>query len=125
MYSVAVKQDFIARHFLFGGDWGAENQKHSHHYQIEVLVEGNNLDEHGYLVDIDRIKTELNLVISHFRDRVLNELFEFKDMNPSIEHLARIIHQELFAHIPTQGIYSSSIKVWEDASAWAAYREER
>ena len=37
-YTLAVKRDFVARHFLFGADWGAENQLHSHHYQVEVAV---------------------------------------------------------------------------------------
>ena len=25
MYTVAVRRDLIARHYLIGGDWGAEN----------------------------------------------------------------------------------------------------
>ena len=25
MYTVSVKQDLIAQHYLIGGDWGAEN----------------------------------------------------------------------------------------------------
>ena len=40
MYSLAIRRDFVAQHYLIGGDWGAENQKHSHHYQVEVQVEG-------------------------------------------------------------------------------------
>ena len=40
MYTVAVSREFIAHHFLVGGDWGRENQKHSHHYRIELQLEG-------------------------------------------------------------------------------------
>jgi 6-pyruvoyltetrahydropterin/6-carboxytetrahydropterin synthase len=43
MYTVAVKRDFVAQHFLVGGDWGAENQKHSHHYEVELQLEGATL----------------------------------------------------------------------------------
>ena len=32
MYTLGIKRDFIARHFLIGGDWGAENLPNSHHY---------------------------------------------------------------------------------------------
>jgi 6-pyruvoyltetrahydropterin/6-carboxytetrahydropterin synthase len=32
MYTVAVRRDFIAQHYLIGGDWGAENELHAHHY---------------------------------------------------------------------------------------------
>ena len=40
MYAVAVSRDFVAQHFLIGGDWGAENESHSHHYRVEVGLEG-------------------------------------------------------------------------------------
>ncbi len=124
MYTVAVKTDFSAQHFLVGGDWGAENQKHTHHYAIEVLLTGNSLNEHGYLLDIDVVKRELNRVTSYFRDSTLNELAEFGCINPSIEHLARVIHGMLFGRIHDSRISTTCVKVWEDAEAWASYREE-
>ena len=40
MYTLAVRRDFIARHFLIGGDWGAENFPNSHHYVLELQLEG-------------------------------------------------------------------------------------
>ncbi len=30
MYRVAVRRRFTAFHHLIGGDWGSENQHHSH-----------------------------------------------------------------------------------------------
>ncbi len=30
MYSVSVRRNFIAQHYLIGGDWGPENELHSH-----------------------------------------------------------------------------------------------
>ena len=27
MYTIAIKSDFVAQHYLIGGDWGEENQK--------------------------------------------------------------------------------------------------
>ena len=47
MYTVTITRDFVAQHFLIGGDWGAENQWHSHHYKAEVRLEGATLDQHG------------------------------------------------------------------------------
>ncbi len=40
MYTVSVRRELIARHYLIGGDWGAENDPHSHPYVIEVRLEG-------------------------------------------------------------------------------------
>ena len=63
MYTVAVKRDFTAQHFLIGGDWGAENQWHSHHYRVEVQLHGAALDQHGYLVDIVEIEEKLEALL--------------------------------------------------------------
>ena len=52
MYTVGLLRAFVAQHRLIGGDWGKENQRHSHPYRLEVVFEGDSLDEHGYLIDI-------------------------------------------------------------------------
>ena len=99
MFTVAVKRDFVAQHFLIGGDWGAENFKHSHHYVLELQLTGETLDKHGYLVDIVDIEQHLDRIVDQYRDQTLNELPEFKGLNPSIEHFSRIICQTLAERI--------------------------
>src|SRR5438552_19214825 len=91
MYTLAVQRDFVAQHYLIGGDWGAENQLHSHHYRIELRLEGSTLDQHGYLVDIVDVEHHLNELVAHYRDHTLNDLPEFAGLNPSIEHFSRIL----------------------------------
>ena len=125
MYTVAVKRNFIAQHFLVGGDWGPENQKHPHHYQIELQLQGLELDQHGYLVDIVDIEKALDALAAYYRDRTLNELPEFKELNPSIEHFSRILCKALSAHIQARNIHSLMVKLWENEIAWAAYTIKR
>ena len=125
MYSVAVKRAFIAQHYLIGGDWGAENQKHSHHYQIELELQGSELDQHGYLVDIVDIEQALNALAAYYRDQTLNELPEFAGLNPSIEHFSRILCQALGAHIQAPNIHRVTVKLWENEIAWAAYHLDK
>jgi 6-pyruvoyltetrahydropterin/6-carboxytetrahydropterin synthase len=124
MYKLAVKKDFIAQHFLIGGNWGSENQKHSHHYRIEIQLKGKELDNHGYLVDIVKIRDSLDQLMSYYRDKTLNELPEFRDMNPSIENLARISYQLVSHSVRDTGISSLRVKVWEDEEAWVMYHED-
>jgi 6-pyruvoyltetrahydropterin/6-carboxytetrahydropterin synthase len=124
MYIVAVKRDFVAQHYLVGGDWGEENQRHSHHYQVEVELAGRNLDEHGYLVDIVDIETHLDALVAHYRDKTLNDLPEFAGLNPSIEHLSRIFCKKLQERIKAATLEALQVKIWETGIAWAAYREE-
>jgi 6-pyruvoyltetrahydropterin/6-carboxytetrahydropterin synthase len=124
MYTLAIKRDFVARHLLIGGDWGMENELHSHHYQLEVQVEGQNLDAHGYLVDIVALDAHLDGIVAYYRDRTLNELPEFVELNPSIEHFARIIGQDILGRLK-EPVRAVQVKIWENDIAWAAYRQQR
>jgi len=125
LYTVAVQRDFVAQHFLIGGDWGAENHPHSHHYRIELELHGESLDVHGYLVDIVEIEAMLDALVSRYRDQTLNELSEFTGLNPSIEHFSRILCQTLSAHIQAENIQAVTVRLWENEIAWASYRQER
>jgi 6-pyruvoyltetrahydropterin/6-carboxytetrahydropterin synthase len=125
MYSVAVKRDFVAQHFLIGGDWGAENEWHSHPYQVEVQLHGATLDKHGYLVDIVDINNNLEALIAQYRDKTLNDLPEFKGLNPSLEHFARLFCQTLSERIQAPNLSAIVVQMWENESTWAAYRQER
>lgn len=125
MYTVAVKRNFIAQHFLTGGDWGSENVKHSHHYQVEVQLEGEELDEHGYLMDIVDIENNLEGLADYYSDHLLNEIPEFQGINPSLEHFSRIFWQMLSKRIQAPNVNIISIKIWENDLAWASYRKER
>jgi len=124
MYTVAVKREFIARHFLIGGDWGDENEPHAHHYVVEVQLKGSRLDEHGYLTDICDIESALDKRVAYFRDKMLNELPEFEGLNPSIEHFARILCQSIAVNIQTHHLKTMSVKLWENEWAWSQYRED-
>jgi 6-pyruvoyltetrahydropterin/6-carboxytetrahydropterin synthase len=124
MYSVAVTRDFVAQHFLIGGDWGAENKRHSHHYRVEVQLEGLSLNQHGYLVDIVDVETHLEALVTRYRDKTLNGLPEFEGLNPSIEHFARILCQALSDRIRAPDLQAITVRLWENEIAWAAFRQE-
>lgn len=123
MYTVNVKRNFVAQHYLVGGDWGDENKKHSHHYQVELQLEGNALDQHGYMVDIVEIESCLNAQVSYFKDKTLNDLPEFSGKNPSIEHFAAIICRVLSDRIIATNVNAVTVKLWENDIAWASYRQ--
>lgn len=124
MYTVAVRRDFIARHALVDGDRGPENEAHAHHYRVEVRLYGEKLDRHGYLIDICEVEASLDKLVGYFRDKNLNSLPEFKGLNPSIEHFARIYCRAMLSAINRQPLTALSIKIWENEAAWAEYRED-
>jgi 6-pyruvoyltetrahydropterin/6-carboxytetrahydropterin synthase len=127
MYTVAVTRDFIAQHYLFGADWGPENQRHSHHYVLELQLEGPTLDQHGYLVDIVDIESNLEALIADYRDVTLNDLPAFNPdgvaINPSIEHFSRILCLTLADRIRADTLSAITVKLWENDIAWASFRQ--
>src|SRR5512141_1862504 len=125
MYTLGVKRDFIARHFLIGGDWGPESFPNSHHYVLELQLEGKQLDQHGYLVDIMDVEKHLNEIVSYYKDKMLNECPQFTGLNPSIEHFSRILATSLSDRIKAENISALKVVLWENESAWAAYRVDR
>ena len=125
MYTLGVRRDFIARHFLIGGDWGPENFPNSHHYVLELQLEGNQLDQHGYLVDIVDVEQHLDAIVNYYKEQMLNDKPEFAGLNPSIEHFARILATSLSDRINAENISALKVMLWEHESAWAAYRVER
>ncbi|MFN7035048.1 MAG: 6-pyruvoyl trahydropterin synthase family protein [Bellilinea sp.] len=125
MYRVGVIRDFIAQHYLIGGDWGAENQLHSHPYRLELELSGRQLDQHQYLVDIVAIEQALDNLIARYRDRTLNDLPEFAGVNPSLEHFARALCESLAQQFLDGTVERISVKLWENALAWAGYEVGR
>lgn len=125
MYSLGVRREFIARHFLIGGDWGPENYPNSHHYTLELVLEGNELDQHGYLVDIVDVEKHLDDVVGYYKEQMLNEKPEFAGLNPSIEHFARILAMNLNERIKAGNISGLKVVLWEHANAWAEFEVER
>lgn len=125
MYTLSIQRNFIAQHFLTVEDSGSENELHSHNYRIELLVEGEELDQNGYLVDIIDLNTQFDTLLEYFRDKTLNELPEFEGLNPSIEHFSRILCEKMDEALYAPNITAISIKLWEDTIAWVMYDLDR
>jgi 6-pyruvoyltetrahydropterin/6-carboxytetrahydropterin synthase len=125
MYTLGVKREFIARHFLIGGDWGPENFPNSHHYVLELQLEGKELDQYGYLVDIMDVEKHMNDIVNYYKDQMLNDKPEFAGLNPSIEHFSRILATSVSERIKAENITVIKVVLWENESAWASYSVQR
>ncbi|MCF7804264.1 MAG: 6-carboxytetrahydropterin synthase [Candidatus Marinimicrobia bacterium] len=123
MYTLSIQKSFVAQHYLIGGDFGPENELHSHPYRIDLRLTGNRLNEHGYLVDIDEVKSVLSDTVAIFQDTTLNDLPEFRDLNPSLEHFARIFCEKIASALETETLEEISVRLWEDESTWAEYTQ--
>ena len=106
--TVSRKAHFNAAHRLYRKDWTMEkNQEvfgkcnnpnfHGHNYELIVSVTGEVDQETGYVIDTkilsDLIKEHIEEAFDH---KNLNEdVSEFKDLNPTAEHIAYIIWHKL------------------------------
>jgi len=125
LYTLALKRDFEARHYLIGGDWGDENRLHSHHYQVELQLKGSDLTWHGYLIDLVEVEGIFDNQVHRFKNKILNDLPEFKGLNPSMESFARIICDAVTSRVTYPNIIAVTVKIWENDIAWASYRRVR
>jgi 6-pyruvoyltetrahydropterin/6-carboxytetrahydropterin synthase len=121
MYKLQVRRDFIAQHYLTVPNCGPENEWHSHHFKVDVILRGAELNEHGYLVDITEVEEALDALIDRFSDATLNDLPEFDGLNPSIEHFSRIFSTAFRERLALDHVEECTVRIWEDESAWASY----
>ena len=94
---------------------------HGHNYVVNVTLRGNPHQETGTLTSMPEFKRIVNeRVIDVFDHKHLNkDLPEFATINPSVENIARLIHEKL------DGAFSparlESIRVYETPKTYAEY----
>lgn len=121
MYKLCFKRKFIAQHFLIGGDWGPENNPHSHSYELELRLFGKKLDKHNYLVDLVLVEETLASVIARYEDKSLNDLPYFKDVNPSLELFSRRLAEDIGENLRGYALEALEVRLWENDVAWASW----
>jgi 6-pyruvoyltetrahydropterin/6-carboxytetrahydropterin synthase len=121
MYRLRVSRSFVAQHYLTVPNSGPENEWHSHHFKVEVILEGEYLNENGYLVDITDVEEALGFLVDRYQDATLNDLPEFESLNPSVEHFSRIFTTSFEEYIRTEHLSRITTRIWEDEEAWASY----
>jgi 6-pyruvoyltetrahydropterin/6-carboxytetrahydropterin synthase len=130
--SVYRRAHFNAAHRLHNDAWSDEKNKevfgkcnnpnyHGHNYELEVKLTGEVDPDTGYLYDLGKLK---NIISSEIEDRFdhknLNlECIEFKNLNPSVEHICYVIYNILREKI--EPAYDLKIKVWETPRNYTEY----
>lgn len=121
MYSVTLARTLVAQHYLTVPDPGPEGELHSHTFTIEATLSGPELDEYGYLVDIDELEAAMDATAAIFRDQTLNDMPAFEGENPSAERLARQFGARLLEQLDPGQATELQIEVQEDDVATVGY----
>ncbi|MBI4765230.1 MAG: 6-carboxytetrahydropterin synthase QueD [Deltaproteobacteria bacterium] len=120
MYELKIITQFAAAHRLLNFQGKCE-QLHGHNWKVEVFVRADRLDSAGLVRDFGDIKAVTQEVLNGFDHHYLNELIPFQQDNPSSEHIARYLFQELSRRLNDDRARVSKISVWESDSACATY----
>ena len=121
MYELTVEREFSAAHQMRGYP-GACARLHGHNYRVQLTVAGEELDEHGMLLDFAELKALCDRVIGELDHQNLNELAPFAERNPSSENLARHIY-ECVAEELGGPVRVKQVRVYESAGSSVTYRE--
>jgi 6-pyruvoyltetrahydropterin/6-carboxytetrahydropterin synthase len=126
------KAHFNAAHRLHNPKWSDEKNKevfglcnnpsyHGHNYELIVKVVGEVDPETGFLIDLKYLK---DLIKVHIEDRFdhknLNiDTVEFKDLNPTAEHICYVIWKILRAELADK--YELSVRLYETPRNFVEY----
>jgi len=126
MFQVVVREHFDAAHFLRDYQ-GKCAQLHGHRWDVEISVEGTQLDQVGMLIDFGDIKKAVACSLDKLDHQLLNEVegFKIEQMNPTAENLAFFLFWELKNSLNLSDRHKLSwVKVYESPDSWAIYRED-
>ncbi|BAU22781.1 6-pyruvoyl tetrahydrobiopterin synthase [Caldimicrobium thiodismutans] len=124
MYRLKVQDHFSSAHYLRNYQGACENL-HGHNWKVELVVEGEKLNEIDILLDFKDIKKILKEVLSELDHRLINELPYFQEKNPSSENIARYIFDRVKDKLKVfEGVRVKEVTVFETEKASATYLEE-
>lgn len=124
MYRLKVQDHFSSAHYLRNYQGACENL-HGHNWKVELVVEGEKLNEIDILLDFKDIKKILKEVLSELDHRLINELPYFQENNPSSENIARYIFDRVKDKLKVfEGVRVKEVTVFETEKASATYLEE-
>ncbi len=122
MYEVFIETSISSAHCLDGYP-GPCSRVHGHNWRIKAAVSCKELDERGFAIDFQELKSRLEEICADLDHRELNRIEPFRDTNPTAENLARYIFRELARRIADDRIRVSRVEVRETSDSGAVYRE--
>ena len=120
MIDIFIKTHFSGGHHLRDYPGNCEHP-HGHNWKVKVTVRAHELDELGMGIDFKTLKKHVNRIIDDLDHRDLNEHPAFQDRNPSSEHIAMFIFNELKDELHTDRYDLHSVQVRETDSSGVIY----
>ena len=120
MYDIFIKTHFSGGHHLRNYPGNCE-KPHGHNWKVKVSVRLDKLDELGMGVDFKVLKEKVNSVVDELDHCDLNEHPAFQERNPSSEHIAAFLFDQLGEKLTTDRYALYSIEIRETDSSGVIY----
>ena len=128
MFSVTVRDHMMIAHSLRGEAFGPAQRLHGATYVVDATFRREQLDDDGIVVDIDRVIAELHGILGELTLRNLDDEPALKQLNTTMENLARLVADRLAARIAAgdlgaaaTGLTGVAVTLHESHVAWATY----
>jgi len=93
MFEITVQAEFCAAHTITINKH--EEPIHGHNWRVTAAVTADRLDHDGLLCDFHLVERELQAIIAPFINNNLNDIHPFTSLNPTAEHVAMHIGDQL------------------------------
>lgn len=127
MFTISKRFTFDAAHqlsHLHNPEWPADDprqhkcsRKHGHTYTVEVILQAEDLDPNGFVVDYGELAPLKEHIDQAFDHRDLNTVLPFFT---TAENLARYFYAWCKGHWPA----TAAVRVSETPGTWAEYRPD-
>ncbi len=120
MFDIFIKTHFSGGHHL--RDYpGTCERPHGHNWKVKVQVRADKLDQLGMGIDFKVLKKHVARVIDTLDHYDLNDHAAFQERNPSSEHIAMYIFEELENELQTDRYKLYSVEVRETDTSGVIY----
>ncbi len=122
MYEITVRCEFCAAHAIMIE--GTREPVHGHNWRVAATIAGDALDADGLLCDFHTVQDTLVNICAVWDNQDLNTCAPFDTLNPSAEHVARVIAEELSMRLDgalAEGAVVSRVSVTEAPGCEATY----
>lgn len=122
MFRLRVQNSFSSAHVLRNYD-GKCAKLHGHNWKVEVIIAKNTVDDIGISIDFKKAKDMLKESLDYLDHCYLNDMDEFKDLNPTAENISRYIYNTLSPKFDELGGKLEKVIIWETDNNRLEYSE--
>ncbi|HEY79848.1 MAG TPA: 6-carboxytetrahydropterin synthase [Anaerolineae bacterium] len=124
MFTLALRKKFIAHHHA-APEIDADHPIRSHLYLLEVMLETEDLDSEGYVLDLEELEAEVDDILAQYAHKNLNDTEAFRGRVPTLEAFAQVLGDAINESLYAPNLTALSVRLWRDEKAWALYDIEK